>query len=163
MSRYDALLERACAFAGLNGHDARLLRLGSNIVYRLAAPVVVRISRQGASLDNARRTVAVARWLETVDYPAVRVVDFDQPIVIDEHVITFWQAVSDDGDQYATVGEVAEALVKLHGLIAPDDLHLPTLTPFGNADKRIEVNEGYSGELFVMSNLPRTAARPHER
>ena len=23
--------------------------------------------------------------------------------------------------------------------------------------------EGYSGELFVMSNLPRTAARPHER
>jgi hypothetical protein len=27
----------------------------------------------------------------------------------------------------------------------------------------LRLYEGYSGELFVMSNLPRTAARPHER
>lgn len=144
MNRFDAVLARACDVAGLDTRGAHLLRVGSNAVYRLAGPVVVRISRSGADIHRVRKTVAVAKWLETVDYPAVRVVDVDQPIVIDEHVITFWQAVSDDGDQYASVGEVAEVFAKLHGLIAPEDLHLPVLAPFGNADKRIEDNNWLS-------------------
>jgi thiamine kinase-like enzyme len=135
-----ALLHRACLIAGLDPEGARLLRLGSNAVYRLASPVIVRISRSGADADHARRTVAVARWLKSVDYPAVRVLDIDQPILLDGHAITFWEAVSEDGDQYATVGEVAEVLLKLHELVAPDDLHLPTLERFEDAARRIETN-----------------------
>ena len=126
--------------AGLNADGARLLRLGSNAVYHLAAPVVVRISRHNAGLDEARRSVTVARWLESVDYPAVRVIDVDQPISIDGHTVTFWQSVSDDGDQFATVGEFAELLARLHRLPAPEALHLPELAPFDNAAKRIESN-----------------------
>jgi aminoglycoside phosphotransferase (APT) family kinase protein len=141
MSNPLALLERACLIAGLEAEGARLLRVGSNTVYRLTAPVIVRISRPGADVEHARRTVAVARWLETVNYPAVRVVDVDQPVVLDGHAITFWEAVSDDGDLYATVGEVAEVLVKLHELVAPDDLHLPTLERFEDAAKRIQAND----------------------
>ena len=114
--------------------------MGSNAVYRLTAPVVVRISRPGADVGHARRTVAVARWLESVNYPAVRVLDADQPVVLDGYAITFWETVSDDGDQYATVGEVAEILVKLHELAAPDDLHLPALERFEGAARRIETN-----------------------
>ena len=57
-------------------------------------------------------------------------------MVLDGYAITFWEAVSDDGDQYATVGEVAEVLVKLHELVAPDDLHLPTLERL-----RMQLNE----------------------
>ena len=72
--------------------------MGSNAVYRLTAPVIVRISRIGGDVDHARRTVAVARWLESIIYPAVRVLDVDQPVVVDGHVVTFWEAVSDDGD-----------------------------------------------------------------
>lgn len=140
MSEPLALLERACLIAGLDAEGARLLRIGSNMVYRLPARVVVRISRPGAEIEHARRTVAVARWLETINYPAVRVVDVNQPVVLDEHAITFWEAVSDDGDQYATVGEVAEVLVKLHELVAPDDLYLPTLERFEDAAKRIQTN-----------------------
>jgi hypothetical protein len=135
------LLERACPIAGQQADGARLLRIGSNTVYRLTAPVIVRISRPGANIEHARRTVAVARWLESVNYPAVRVLDVDQPVVLDGHAITFWQAVSDDGDQYATVGEVAKVLVKLHELVAPDDLHLPTLERFEDAAKRIQTND----------------------
>jgi aminoglycoside phosphotransferase (APT) family kinase protein len=82
--------------------------------------------------------VAVARWLQSVGYPAVRVVDVDQPVVTGGRMVTFWDAVSDDGDQYASVAEVAEVLVKLHQLTAPDDLHLPALSPFANARHRIE-------------------------
>jgi aminoglycoside phosphotransferase (APT) family kinase protein len=140
MSNPLALLEQACLIAGLEADGARLLRIGSNTVYRLTAPAIVRISRPGADVEHARRTVAVARWLESVNYPAVRVLDVDQPVVLDGHAITFWQAVSDDGDQYATVGEVAEVLVKLHELVAPDDLHLPTLERFEDAAKRIQTN-----------------------
>jgi aminoglycoside phosphotransferase (APT) family kinase protein len=130
-------LEQACAIAGLDAEDAQLLRLGSNAVYRLKDPIVARVSRSGADFDHARRTVAIARWLESVDYPAVRVVNVEQPVVVDSQVVTFWMALSDDGDQYATVPETAEALVKLHRLVAPAELGIPPLAPFANAAQRI--------------------------
>jgi len=134
------VLERACAIAGLDADGARLLRIGSNAVYRLKAPVIARVSRPGADAGHVRRTVAVARWLESVGYPAVRVVDVGQPVVIAGQAVTFWEAVSDDGDQYASVAEVGDVLRRLHMLTAPADLHLPELAPFANAPKRIEAN-----------------------
>jgi Ser/Thr protein kinase RdoA (MazF antagonist) len=134
------ILERACANAGIDPTGARLLRVGSNAVYRLQPPVIARISRPGTDPGDVRRTVAVARWLKTAGYPAVRVIDVDQPLTIDGRLVTFWEAVSDDGDQYASVAEVAEVLVKLHHLTAPADLHLPDLSPFANATNRIEAN-----------------------
>jgi aminoglycoside phosphotransferase (APT) family kinase protein len=143
-SRAHDLLQQACAIVGFDADGARLMRVGSNAVYRLAAPVVVRISRYGVDFEHASTTVAVARWLESVAYPAVRVIDIEQPLVIDGHVVSFWEAVSDDGSQYASVGEVAEVLVKLHKLVAPADLHLPALAPFANAAKRIQENRWLS-------------------
>jgi hypothetical protein len=122
-------LEQACVAAGIAADGARLLRVGSNAVYRLKPPVIVRVSRPGADADQVRRTVAVARWLESVDYPAVRAADVDQPVTVDGHLVTFWEAVSDDGDQYASTLEVAKVLVKLHSLTAPDYLRLPELVP----------------------------------
>lgn len=104
--------------------------------------MVARISRRGTQVDRARRTVAVARWLESVGYPAVRAMDVDQPIVVDGHVVTFWDAVSDGGDEYATVGEVAEVLARLHALTAPESLHLPALAPFENAKSALRLTAG---------------------
>ncbi len=94
-----AILKQACEVAGLSADSARLLRLGSNAVYRLTAPVVARIARPEADTAAARRMVAVARWLESAAYPAVRALPLDQPIVLDSQAVTFWEAVSDDGDQ----------------------------------------------------------------
>jgi Phosphotransferase enzyme family len=140
MNGFQDALKQACAIAGLEAERARLLRIGSNAVYRLADPVVARISRPGAGMDHVRRTVAVARWLESADYPAVRVVDVDQPILVGGYVVTFWKAISDDGDQYASTREVGEMLVRLHALAAPEELHLPQLAPFGNAAQRIDAS-----------------------
>jgi aminoglycoside phosphotransferase (APT) family kinase protein len=140
----NVVLNQACRLAGLDPESARLLRMGSNAVYRLSAPVITRISRPGADVDDARRTVAVARWLESVGYPSVRAIDVDQPVVIDGHAVTFWQAVSDGGEEYASVGEVAQVLVDLHRLVAPDNLSLPPLEPFDKAAKRIETNDWLS-------------------
>jgi Ser/Thr protein kinase RdoA (MazF antagonist) len=130
-------LEQACAIAGLDAENARLLRVGSNAVYRLKDHVVARVSRPGADFDQARRSVAVARWLESAGYPAVRVVHVEQPVAVDSQVVTFWIALSDDGDQYATVPETAEVLVRLHQLVAPAELGIPPLAPFANAAERI--------------------------
>ena len=86
-------LEQACATTGINAEGACLLRIGSNAVYRLKAPVIIRVSRAGADAGQVHRTVAVARWLESVRYPAVRAVDVDQPVAVDGHLVTFWDAV----------------------------------------------------------------------
>jgi len=154
------VLERACAAVGLDAHGARLLRIGSNAVYRLKAPIIARVSRPGADADHVRRTVAVARWLESVGYPAVRVVDVEQPAVIDGQTVTFWEAVSDDGDQYASVAEVADVLRRLHQLAAPADLYLPELAPFTNAPKRIETNTWLTPEdrAFLITMLAQMRA-----
>jgi aminoglycoside phosphotransferase (APT) family kinase protein len=136
--RAAALLRQGCAAVGLDPAGARLLRLGSNAVYRLSAPVVVRLSRRSLDVERVRRTVAVARWLGSVNFPAVRALDVDQPVSVDEHLLTFWEPVSDDGDRYANVREVAEVLARLHRLIPPESLHLPQLSPFQSADQRIE-------------------------
>src|SRR5437870_855984 len=111
-ARAHDLLEQACLAGGLSADEATLMRIGSNAVYHLAAPVIVRISRQGAAAGQARRTIAVARWLESVGYPAVRALDIDQPVVINGHAVTFWKSVSKDGRQFATVCEVAEVLAE---------------------------------------------------
>jgi aminoglycoside phosphotransferase (APT) family kinase protein len=153
-------LDRACATAGIDAEGARLLRVGSNAVYRLKPPVIARVSRPGADASQVRRTVAVARWLESAGYPAVRAVDVDQPVAAGGHLVTFWEAVSDDGDQYASTAEVAETLAKLHALTVPDGLHLPELAPFANAPKRIETNTWLNPQdrAFLTAMLPRMRA-----
>lgn len=134
------LLNEACGSVGLDPSDAQLMRLGSNAVFRLAEPVVVRIARSGDEIPHARQTVAVARWLESEDYPAVRTLNFDQPVVIDGHAATFWEAVSPVGNEWPSVAEIAELLVQLHKLAPPKGLQLPEAAPFVRAKERITSN-----------------------
>lgn len=61
--------------------------------------------------------------------------------MIDGHAVTFWEAVSDGGDEYATVAEVAEVIAQLHQFTAPESLRLPSLEPFENAGDRIASSE----------------------
>lgn len=55
-------------------------------------------------------------------------------------MVTFWQSVSDDGDQFASTPEIAAIIVRLHRLTAPENLHLPVLDPFAHAVQRIDAN-----------------------
>jgi aminoglycoside phosphotransferase (APT) family kinase protein len=153
-------LRLACEAVGLDAEDADLMRLGSNAVYHLAAPIVARIAPQAGKQD-ARKAVAVARWLASVDYPAVRALDVEQPAVIDGRVVTFWEAVSDDGDTYASTSEVAEVLVRLHALDAPADLGLEPTCPFDRADDRIEATTWLTQDdrAFLRARLPDLQAR----
>jgi aminoglycoside phosphotransferase (APT) family kinase protein len=138
------VLRKACRVAGLETQGARLMRLGSNAVYRLASPIVVRIARAGTNIDDACRMVAIARWLKSIGFPAVRALDVEQPAVIDGCIVTFWEALSNDGDEYGSAGELASILIRLHSLEPPADLHIPPLSPFGKAAQRIDTNRSLS-------------------
>jgi Ser/Thr protein kinase RdoA (MazF antagonist) len=154
-----ALLTKACTATGLDSDGARLLRLGSNAVYLLTEPVVARIARPDAGTEKAQRTVEVARWLESADYPAVRAISVDQPVIVDGHAVTFWEAVS-DGSDYAVIAQVAEVIARLHALTAPESLHLPELYPFKNAGERIASSDwlGPDDQDFMNSELARLQA-----
>ena len=152
-----SILGRACEGTGLSADGARLLRLGSNAVYRLAAPVVARVAYADTGMDAAARTVEVARWLESVDYPAVRAVDLEQPVNVDGHPVTFWDALSDTGDEYATIDQVADVIARLHMLTPPEGLTLPPLEPFANAEGRIAASQWLieDDRAWMMAELAR--------
>jgi aminoglycoside phosphotransferase (APT) family kinase protein len=155
-----ATLERACKIAGFDQRGARLLRLGENAMFRLVEPIVVRIARTAAYEPDARKEVAVARWLEAENYPAVRALPIDQPLVIDGYVATFWESVADE-EVYGTPAEVAALLVRLHALTPPAGLDLQHLRPFARAERRIEQNGWLSrgDRSFLLTQLEELKAR----
>jgi hypothetical protein len=128
----------ACQAVGIEADGTRLMRLGEHAMFRLASAVVVRIARSTAYEQDARKEVSVARWLESVGYPAVRALSIVQPVVTDDRVVTFWEALSDDGAAYGTTPEVAGLLVRLHRLAPPASLGLAELKPFARVARRIE-------------------------
>jgi len=132
-------LIKACATVDLDPEGAELLRLGENAIYRLRSiPVVARIARTVDYLPDIRTEVEVARWLESVAFPAVRLAGpADQPLVVDGRVVTFWELVS-DREEYGTVAELAGLLRRLHALEPQPSLVLPQLRPFGRVERRIE-------------------------
>jgi aminoglycoside phosphotransferase (APT) family kinase protein len=108
----------------------------------------------GGTYDQVRRTVTVARWLESVEYPAVRVVHVNQPVDAGGYAVTFWQAISDDGEEYASTPEIAEVLALLHRLPTPGELRPPPLAPFANAAQRIADNTWLSpGDRSFLAGL----------
>ncbi|WP_291416740.1 aminoglycoside phosphotransferase family protein [Actinophytocola sp.] len=130
------MLVRACERAGVDPSGAELVRLGSNAVYRLAKPVIVRITRDGDTLENVRRHVAVARWLESEVFPSTRAVDIAQPVDVDGHLATFWESAS-ERVEYAPIQHVADVIRRLHSLTAPAELMLPTTCPFVELGERL--------------------------
>ncbi len=115
------------------------MRLGENAIYRLrAVPLVARIARTVDYLPDVETEVAAARWLESAEFPAVRLSGpADQPLIADRRVVTFWELVSEH-PEYGTVAELAVLLRRLHELEPPSSLVLPGLRPFARVDVRID-------------------------
>jgi len=137
-------LSEACREVGLDPTGAELIRLGDYATFRLAdVRVVARVSRNGRLFTDAAREVAVARWLASVDVPAIPALDVDQPVIAEGRVVTFWESVS-DRPEYGTPVELAVLLRRLHRRAAPAELDLPPVNPFRKALPRIEEASGLS-------------------
>jgi aminoglycoside phosphotransferase (APT) family kinase protein len=122
------------------------MRRGSNTVFRLTDPVVVRIAGSAEGVAGAHRAVAVARWLKAEDYPSARLLPVGQPIIVNGNAVTFWEAVSPDGNEWGSTRQLAELLVKLHELDPPSGLSLPETSQFATAEARIASSTWITGK-----------------
>lgn len=143
----EAVLREACGTGGLDPDGAELLRLGSNAVYRLSTSrIIVRVARDADVLEEMERAVRVARWLEAEDLPATRVpAGVSQPLVVGGLVVTFWESVQEH-EQYATVGELADLLRRLHWLEEPESLRLPYFDPLAKLSGSLRQMNGVTEE-----------------
>ena len=120
----------ACRNSSLPAEPLELIRIGTNAVFRINSTIIARVAPDLSFQSNAEKQIAVARWLERVNYPAVRAMPITQPVHGDDHVVTFWQSVAAK-TAYAPIADVANLIKSLHSLTAPADLMLPPLRPFG--------------------------------
>lgn len=132
------------ARAGIDTARAELVKRGEIDVYDLRGLwIVARIARTIDYLPDFTTAVAVAvaRWLESAAFPAVRLAGpAGQPIVSAGRVVTFWAQVAEDVS-YGTAAELASLLRRLHDLAPPPSLVLPELRPFAGAQTRISAAE----------------------
>jgi Phosphotransferase enzyme family len=124
----------ACHRVDVPVDGLELIRLGSNAVFRVNAQVIGRVTRDLTYLGNAEKQIDVARWLERMHYPAVRVIDVPQPIESEGAVVTLWQSVAAE-TAYASIADVALLIRQLHELAEPADFRLPALHPFTAASE----------------------------
>ncbi|HEV2344720.1 MAG TPA: aminoglycoside phosphotransferase family protein [Actinocrinis sp.] len=133
-----AALAEACNAIGVRAEGAELIRLGENAIYRVPeGNLVVRIARGIDVLPDARKEVAVSRWLHSTHLPVAQTTKHQQPIVADGRPVTFWRFIESTGEE-ATVAELGAVLRQLHSLAPPAGLDLPPLDMFGRVDVRID-------------------------
>lgn len=119
-------MRTACATAGLDSGDARLMRLGENALFRLpAAGVVVRIARTMDYWDDAVKEVNVAHWLADNHFPAAEAVDFGQPVKAAGRPVTFWQFIDGRPGDERDIGTLGTVLRRLHSTPPPTRFTLP--------------------------------------
>jgi hypothetical protein len=106
-----ANLVRSCGF---DVHQPVNLRSTNNVVVWLSpSPVVAKISE---GYDRAGRKLAVVRELVELAAPVVPPVDLgvEQPVTIDNRVITFWRYEPQDDVLEPNAAQIAESLFRLH-------------------------------------------------
>ncbi|MFE5729642.1 phosphotransferase enzyme family protein [Streptomyces sp. NPDC056528] len=151
-------LEEACATTGLSAAGAEPLHLTVNAVFRLRhAPVVVRIAGPQLGRDDVVRVVALARWLEREDVPAVRLAPLPvpQPVPTGSGLLaTFWRHLPQQPGRHPAAGELAGPLRRVHTLGAPP-CPLPDWDPLGVDRARLRRAPADAGaaELAYLHDL----------
>ncbi|WP_068043496.1 aminoglycoside phosphotransferase family protein [Nocardia speluncae] len=129
------ILEQAATRAGLAASTATSLRTGAHAIFEFDGGIIARIGKPG-SADTAHREVRISHWLNHSGIPAVHTVEtLPQPIVIDDHPVTWWQLIADH--RPATPAELGAALARLHTLTPPATFELPEYQPFTGLEDRI--------------------------
>lgn len=170
-----AALTRACQQVEISPEGAELIRIGSNAVFRLG-DVIARVAPSTGLFANAEKQIAVARWLASIDYPAMRALDVPQPIEAAGRVVTFWHSVATE-TKFAPMADVATLIRRLHSITSiPPNLVLLEIQPFGPpgaplpefpglplADARFLQERIFLGSRHAPHAAVRPAARRHSR
>ena len=111
-------------------------------MFWLRSSVLARVVPAGPGAVAARRAVDVARWLEGVDFPAVRLAGSSSDLVeAGGYVVTFWRPVS-PGERIADLGEIGEVVRLLHWLREPSSLGLELLDPVARVVRGLDAAGG---------------------
>lgn len=159
----ESILRRACAAADVDPDGIEMLRLGDHAVFRIDdGRIISRVGRGIDRLASVQREVAVARWLADKEYPAARLVtDAEQPIVIEDHPVTFWEGLA-DGDTYASTAEMGVILRRLHELESPP-FPLPQLQPFDKVASRLDGAAIPESTRVFLRSMARDLKAEYER
>ncbi|MBO0856307.1 MAG: aminoglycoside phosphotransferase family protein [Nocardia sp.] len=131
----DDVLTRAAAQAGADATGAMSIRTGAHAVYQLRNGIIARIGKPG-SAATATRELQISRWLNESGISTVEAISsLDQPIIVDERPVTWWQLIPDH--RPATPAELGQALQRLHSITAPSTFTLPEYDPFGGLLEKI--------------------------
>lgn len=138
-----AVLEQACAEAGYPSQGAREIALGENAVFALDGPgVVVRVGRDPALLERARREVRVASWLAEEGVPAVRPAEgAPEPRLVDGHPVSFWRRLPDPVRPPGGA-DLAGLLRRVHSLERPS-FALPPRDLLSGVERWLAAAEGH--------------------
>lgn len=130
-----AVVEKACVIVGLESMGAAVIRTSENTLWRLPGNVVARVGRPFTE-RTAQREIAVARWLQSHDFPAVRPLEqIAQPTVVDGRPVTFWHELPPH--RQGTMSELGILLRSLHSLPPPTDFDPGVIEPLVRVRGRI--------------------------
>jgi aminoglycoside phosphotransferase (APT) family kinase protein len=135
------IVRQACAATGHgNAPQVECLRLGENAIYRVVdAPIVVRVARSLQMLDDVRKEIRVARWLEQAGLPAARLAaeTHDDALIVDgRYPVTFWQLIRSTAPN-PDEADLGRLLRQLHTLQPPEWVQLPAFWPFVRVAERL--------------------------
>jgi aminoglycoside phosphotransferase (APT) family kinase protein len=147
-------MKAACDIAGLETRGAHLLRLGENALFQLPEPrIVVRIARSMAYLPDAAREVAIARWLASDAFPAVRVSDIAQPVEAVGRPVTFWHWIDGRNGNRDDIETLALFLRRLHQRPRPVTFELPNENILSRVQGRLEKAAVSTGDRDFLQGL----------
>ncbi|WP_442933685.1 aminoglycoside phosphotransferase family protein [Micromonospora sp. CPCC 206060] len=122
---------------GVDGEQARLLRLTNNAVFALPdAGIVIRITRSHRLRDRVAKVTALGRWFAQNDAPTIRLAPrYEQPIEVNGLHATIWTYLPPRPPP-PDVTDLGRVLRLFHQL-TPSDLPLPVWDPVGDARARL--------------------------
>lgn len=114
------ILREVCDQVGLDTAGAELLRVRSNAVFRLRAPIVVRIATAPRAITRLPTVLAATRWLGEQGFPAVQPAGEvpDQPVVHSGAAVTFWSYIP-ESPAAVTTADLGRLLRRLHDMTPP--------------------------------------------
>ncbi|MBS2547778.1 aminoglycoside phosphotransferase family protein [Catenulispora sp. NL8] len=124
-----AQLVAACASAGIDPADARLIHHYSNAIYYLpSAEAVIRITVGPADLEQVRLTQAVTRWLvQSHGFPATAPLGTVEPVALEcGSVASFWEFHEQPVELKYSSTDLAALLHRLHTIDDAIPVHLPS-------------------------------------
>ncbi len=131
-------LAAACHEVGLDPSKAQLIRIGENALYAMPSErLVVRIARSVDLLVRVQREVDTARWLASLEFPAVRVADrLPQPLQVEGRPVTFWEMADVVPGEAASLADLGRILKSFHAL-PPPPFALASFDPFSVVPRRL--------------------------